>query len=308
MLIRQLRGVVSFSLMVLNTFFWTTPLFAVALLRLLLPLPVWQRICRSVLAALGSAWITVNSFILRWISGARFQPSGIIRRSLKGSFLVIANHRSWADILILQTIFNARIPFLKFFLKQQLVWVPVLGLAWWALDFPFMKRYSKAYLKKHPEKAGKDFEATRRACERFKGIPVSVMNFAEGTRFRRDKQQRQKSPYQHLLKPKAGGAGYVLTMLGEHISTIMDVSIAYPQGIQSFWAFVCGKVVDVRVHVREIVVPEAIRGDYIHDAAVRRETQQWMNQLWQEKDRWIAQQLNSASTPQAQSSVAQSAS
>ncbi len=58
----------------------------------------------------------------------------------RGWYLVSSNHQSWVDILVLQRIFHGRIPFLKFFLKQELIWVPVIGLAWWALDFPFMKR------------------------------------------------------------------------------------------------------------------------------------------------------------------------
>ena len=112
---------------------------------------------------------------------------------------------------------TAAVPFLKFFLKKELIWVPILGIAWWALDFPFMKRYSAAVLKKRPHLRGKDIEITRQACKKFKSLPVSIMNFVEGTRFTREKHDKQKSPFTHLLKPKAGGIGFVLSTMGEQL-------------------------------------------------------------------------------------------
>ena len=112
-------------------------------------------------------------------------------------YLMTSNHQSWADILVLQKVTNRRVPSLKFFLKQELIWVPLLGLAWWALDFPFMKRYSRAQLEKRPELKGKDMETTRKACEKYAHYPVSVMNFFEGTRFTEEKHRQQNSPYRH---------------------------------------------------------------------------------------------------------------
>jgi 1-acyl-sn-glycerol-3-phosphate acyltransferase len=125
---------------------------------------------------LGSAWIRLNSLILHLTQNLEIRldiedEGGWENFSTRNSYLVISNHRSWADILILQHLFNGRIPFLKFFLKKELIWVPLLGVAWWALDFPFMKRYSKEYLEKHPERRGKDIETTRKYCKKFKYSP-----------------------------------------------------------------------------------------------------------------------------------------
>ena len=122
-----------------------------------------------------------------------------------GWYLVIANHQTWVDIVILQAVFNRRIPFLKFFIKQELIWFPLLGIAWWAMDMPFMKRFSPSYLAKNPHMKGKDRETTRRACEKFRDTPTSVLNFIEGTRFSENKRVDRKSPYNHLLQPRAGG-------------------------------------------------------------------------------------------------------
>jgi hypothetical protein len=101
----------------------------------------------------------------------------------RGWYLVNCNHQSWADILVLQHLLTGRIPCSSSSSSSNCVWVPVMGLAWWALDFPFMRRHSEEVLKAHPELRGKDQEATRLACEKFSLIPTSVMNFCEGTRF-----------------------------------------------------------------------------------------------------------------------------
>src|SRR4029079_1630637 len=130
--------------------------------------------------------------------------------------------------LVLQHVLNRRIPLLKFFLKQQLIYVPVIGLAWWALDFPFISRHSAAYLSAHPEKRFEDLEATRRACDKFARTPTSVMNFTEGTRFTRAKHRAQRSPYRHLLKPRAGAMALSLSVLGDKFDALLDVTIVYP--------------------------------------------------------------------------------
>ena len=168
------------------------------------------------MTALAEAWIGTNNAIFRLMGSLPLDTRGLEGLSTREWYLVLSNHRSWVDILVLQAVFNRRIPFLKFFLKQQLIWVPFLGLAWWALDFPFMRRYTAAYLEKHPEHRGKDLEVTRRACEKFRLIPTSVMNFVEGTRFTPAKHAAFKSPYRNLLPTRAGGTSFVLSVDGRH--------------------------------------------------------------------------------------------
>ena len=141
-------------------------------------------------------------------------------------YLVLSNHQSWTDIVVLQRIFHRKIPFLKFFIKKELFWLPLLGQAWWALDFPFIKRYSKAKLQRKPHLRGKDLEITRRACKRFQQLPISIMNFVEGTRFTIQKHRQQQSPYTHLLRPKAGGIAAVLGDDDSIQSHIQDTFVA----------------------------------------------------------------------------------
>jgi 1-acyl-sn-glycerol-3-phosphate acyltransferase len=191
---------------------------------------------------------------------------------------------------VLQHVFKRHIPFLKFFLKQELIWVPLLGLAWWALDFPFLKRYSRAFLKKHPELRGKDIETTRKHCEKFKAIPVSVMNFLEGTRFTFQKHKQQNAPYRHLLRPKAGGVALVFSSMGDYLSGVVDVTIVYPANEPPvrFWDLLSGKITDITVRVKQRPIPRNVAGrNYDDDEAFRDTVHQWVNQLWQEKDQQI---------------------
>jgi 1-acyl-sn-glycerol-3-phosphate acyltransferase len=210
--------------------------------------------------------------------------------------MVVANHQSWVDILVLQRIFHRKIPFLKFFLKKELLWFPILGQAWWALDFPFMRRHTPGFLKRHPHLRGKDLEITRKACEKFKTIPVSVMNFVEGTRFSEEKHGRLKSPYTHLLRPKAGGLAYTLSAMGRQMDRILDVTIAYPDGVKSFWRFLCGEVKEIKVRVKALEITPELQGDYFNDREYRIRFQGWLNALWTEKDHCI-EGLLSASLP-----------
>jgi len=194
---------------------------------------------------------------------------------------------------VLQHLLNRRIPLLKFFIKQQLIWVPVMGLAWWALDFPFMRRHTEDFLKKHPEMRGKDQETTRRACAKFALIPTSVMNFLEGTRFTPAKHAKQNSPYKHLLKPKAGGMALALNAMGDKFQSILDVTIVYPDGAPTFRQFLRGDLQRVIVRVHNLPIPaHLLSGDYTQDAAFREAFSQWVQQLWRDKDAQISELLN----------------
>jgi len=290
-----LKGALSFTGFVVNTIFWVIPIFLIAFLKLLLPLKIWRKICDLVLNWLASNWIAVNNLNLRLVSGTRWDVRGIEGLKMDAWYLVVANHQSWVDILVLQKIFHRKIPFLKFFLKKELIWVPVMGLAWWALDFPFMKRYSTAFLKRNPHLRGKDIEITKKACRKFETIPVSIMNFIEGTRLTRAKHDRQGSPYQNLLRPKSGGIAFVLAAMGNQISGIVDVTIVYPQGAGSFWDLICGRIPDIRVQVKLIPITDEIKGDYFNDRAFKRNFQKWINAHWSEKNQQIDLLLNKAS-------------
>jgi 1-acyl-sn-glycerol-3-phosphate acyltransferase len=209
--------------------------------------------------------------------------------------MVSCNHQSWVDIFVLQHLLNRRIPLLKFFLKRQLLYVPVMGLAWWALDFPFMRRHSEGYLKKHPEQRFDDLRTTRKACEKFALVPTSVMNFAEGTRFTAAKHAAQRSTYRHLLKPKAGALALALNVLGDKFRWFLDVTIVYPGGAPTFWQFLCGNVPSIVVRAQRLAIPPVFAtSDYAGDPRARKAVQRWLQELWRGKDVQIATLLRAS--------------
>ncbi|MGB2254821.1 MAG: acyltransferase [Spongiibacter marinus] len=280
------KGFLAACLLAMNTIVLAPFLMVVSLLRFLVPLAGFQRRCTAAAVWIAELWIAINSQWMRLTQRMQWEVDGIEQLDKEQWYLVTSNHQSWADIFILQHLLNRKIPMLKFFLKQELIWVPVIGLCWWALDFPFMKRYSKEYLEKHPEKRGQDFESTRRACEKFEHLPVSVFNFLEGTRYTPAKHDAQQSPYKWLLKPKAGGIGFVVGAMGSSVKTLVDITIAYPGHTQpSFGDFLCGRVDNVKVRVQKREIPSEFLGrSYSDDEDFRYEFQQWVSALWKEKD------------------------
>jgi len=233
---------------------------------------------------MASNWVAVNTFNQKLFYQVDIQIEGLDNLSMREWYLVLCNHQTWVDILILQRVLHGKIPFLKFFLKKELIYVPFLGIAWWALDFPFMKRHSQAFLKKNPHLKGEDIKTTRKSCEKFKYKPVSIMSFIEGSRFTPQKHKKQQSPYQHLLKPKAGGIGFVLDAMGDHLTKIVNITMVYPDGIPSFYDFVCGRVKHVKLHIDTSNVSAELKGDYFNDRAFKISFQKHVNKMWVEKD------------------------
>ena len=280
------RGGLTGLILGVNTLVLTLCMMPPALLKLLVPVDGVRRACDHTLTALASAWVATNNAWIAAVRPVHWDVQGVDALHPRGWYLVSSNHQSWVDILVLQRIFHGHIPFLKFFLKQELIWVPVIGLAWWALDFPFMKRGKGQGARQN------DLKTTREACEKFKRIPTSVINFVEGTRFTPAKHARQASPYRHLLKPKIGGLGIALATMGEQFEALLDVTIVYPHGAPRFWDLLCGRIdaVTVRVQQREIP-PDVLGSDPMGDKAYRQRISAWVEQQWSEKDRLIDELL-----------------
>lgn len=279
------RGVIAATLLAVNTVFWCILLYIPAILKLIIPWRPWRVLCTRAIMLIAECWVACNSIWIALTPDRQWTVKGAENLKLESWYLVVSNHQSWVDIFALQKVFNREAPFLKFFLKQELIWVPVIGLAWWGLDFPFMKRYTTSYLARHPEKRGQDRETTRQACEKFRHSPVSVMNFVEGTRFTKLKHRSQKSPYKNLLRPKAGGAAFVLDAMGEMIDTLVDVTLVYPDGAPTLWDFLCGRVNRVHIEITAEPIPDNIRGPVgDEETAHRNQVKAWLHSIWVAKD------------------------
>jgi 1-acyl-sn-glycerol-3-phosphate acyltransferase len=285
------RGAANGLLLGLNTLVGFSLMVVPALVKLLVPVERVRAGCDRLLNAVAAGWVVVNNAWIAAASRTPWQVRGLDGLSPGGWYLVSSNHQSWVDILVLQRVFHGRIPFLKFFLKRELVWVPVIGLAWWALDFPFMKRGRGRGARRG------DLAATRKACEKFKRIPTAVINFVEGTRFTAAKHHGQGSRYRHLLEPKIGGLGVALETMGGQFESMLDVTIVYARGTPSFWDLLCGRLDRVTVEVRQRAIPPPLlAADALGDKAHRQRIRDWIESQWGEKDRLIERLLKEQDT------------
>ncbi|MDO6443737.1 MULTISPECIES: acyltransferase [unclassified Marinobacter] len=282
-----LKGTLAALLVLINTLILFPFLLLFALLKLVLPIIAVRKGCTLVLNTIARVWIGVNNLVMDTLHKVEWDVRGAEQLSREHWYFVTCNHQSWADIPAIQYVLNSQIPLLKFFLKKQLIWVPLLGVAWWALDFPFMHRHTKEQIARKPELKGKDIAATQAACEKFRYTPVTVFNFMEGTRFTPAKQKRQNSPYKHLLKPRAGGTAFVLGAMGEMLHTMLDVTIVYPGQNRSIgiWDYLSGRIRTIVIDIRVREIPSQFLGmDYENSRETRVEFQRWVSELWAEKD------------------------
>lgn len=287
-----LRAGFAFLLVSLNTVLHCAVLFLLALVKLLLPGRAARRAFSRLLVLVADSWIACNGLVFATVARTRWRLEGLDALRLDASYLVICNHQCWVDIPVLQRVLTRRIPFLRFFLKQQLIWVPLLGLAWWALDFPFMRRYGREQVERNPSLRGADMRVTRRACEKFRGLRVSVMNFPEGTRFTPAKHDAQGARYTHLLEPKIGGLAFVLGAMGDVLDGIVDVTVVYPGGRPNMIELFSGRVREIELHARILQIePWMLDGSYESDPDYRARFRAWVEAIWSDKDALIAARM-----------------
>ena len=287
----QLRGILTVLLFLIDTLAITIPFYVVAFIKFLLPIRAWRIFWGKVLNMVGDIWVFFLNHVQCITDRTKWVVHGVESFDSGKSCLLMVNHQTWVDIMVLVRLFYTKVPAFKFFMKKELLWLPLIGQAFWALDFPIMKRFPKYFLKENPHLRGKDLEITKKACEKFKDMPETVINFAEGTRFREEKHARQKSPFDHLLQPRAGGTALVLNAMGDKLCNILNVTIVYPEGVKNFWDYLCGKVGEVRVHVEQMPVNKELIGDYFNDPNFQKGFQKWVNDLWCEKDKRIDEML-----------------
>jgi len=286
-----IRVPLAYLLFLINLVFWAMLLFyPIMFCKIIFAKTPLRKFFDSVLVKLGECWVYGNNAITDLVTKTEWdiEWDKSVKNLDKESFLIASNHQSWVDIVILQRLFTGKFPFLRFFIKKQLVWLPILGFAFWGLDFPRMQRFSREYLEKHPEMKGKDLEATRQACQHFKTKPVSIINFFEGTRFTRSKHAKTESPFTHLLKPKAGGAAFTLNAMDGSVKKLIDVTLAYPTGKNTFSDLFANRIQKIVVRIKMLDIPEEfLQGDYQNDPEFKAAFQAWTNELWLTKDKTL---------------------
>ncbi len=280
-------GNLALLILIFTTIIGSIPVLVLGLLKLL-PNQNLKIYCTKIVDKIATLWVEINKIYLNKSNPTHMEITGANNFNSEDWYLVVANHQSWLDIVILQQLLNRKIPVLKFFIKDQLKWIPFLGFSWWAMGCPFMKRYTPAYLAKNPHKKGKDLQATQKALKLFQKTPVSLMSFVEGTRFTPQKKLDQQSPYQHLLKPRAGGIGFVISAMNKRITKLIDVTITYPKQESTLWDFLCHRIDTIKINIRQIPIPqEFLTTSLAEDDKMQSEFREWLNQKWFEKDALI---------------------
>lgn len=290
---KTVKGLLTLFLFCISLLFNAFLVIFSALFLFVIPTKRWKKAYQlHYLQRLPELFDFCNTQIMRISTTGHWDIAGTGALKQDGWYLLVSNHRSWIDIVVLGKAFSRKIPPLKFFMKKELLWqLPFAGLACYALGYPFMSRHSHAEIKKNPALKGKDVATTKKACEKLKDLPSTMVNFAEGTRFTKHKKERQDSPFQHLLKPRAGGAAVVLQELHQTMTGILNVTIVYAPKMPNFWEFCCGNFGKIIVRYEVLPVTENLIGDYENDRNFRPQLQQWFNEIWERNDHLIDRQL-----------------
>src|SRR3990167_835634 len=282
-----LRGILTFLVHILAILSVGSLVYILGLLKYLIPIKSWQRKCDRWLNTMPVLWTDINDWGMRLLTQTEIKIIGGENLTRNDWYLLTPHHFSWTDVLILYRVFNHRLPVLKFFMKSQLLWVPILGWGCWLIGYPFMKRYTKEQIAKKPSLKGKDLATTKKLCQRFKQMPMTIISFAEGTRYTAEKAKRQKTPFKHLLKPRAGGLAYTLMTMEDYLHQFINVTLIYREGRYKYWDYLTGRLKQVVIIVKTQPINKEMLGDYVNDREYRVKFQEWLNQLWIEKDKEI---------------------
>lgn len=279
---------------IINLGFWAIMIIFLGLIKLVLPIQVVSRMLNPVMHQMMFCFGIISVWLIKLTNKVEWDVNVKGKLSKTDWYLMMPNHLSWLDIILLIDFASDRIPAPKFFLKKELIWLPFVGLGAWALDMPFMQRFSREFVEKNPHLKGKDIETTRKSCEKFKHCPTTVINFVEGSRFTEEKHQMRKSTFKNLLPPKAGGIAFTLAAMGELFTNVLDVTILYPNNVEHpMMDMLSGKLNRVVIEVDVLPISDAIIGDYFNDESFRSKFQTWLNGVWENKDRLIGQIIGS---------------
>jgi len=202
-------------------------------------------------------------------------------------YIAMSNHQSWADIFILLAAGHKKIPLLKFFMKKELQWIPIIYLVHKTIDMPFLNRHSRAQIQANPELKKIDFENAKIAAKRFSRNPSTAFSFAEGTRFTLQKHSAQESPYSDLLKPKVGALAIALSGMPQ-VNTLVDFTVVYATEKRSTWDFLCGNLSRAKVAAKTYALPENLKNrSFEEDDDYRRSFQTFVDAIWLEKQQTI---------------------
>ena len=274
---QHLRAAICLAAITLNLTFWAL------LLLVLLPAKAAPRTrpwFRRVAARIYRAAVRVDNVLLRRVSRAAWRVRELSLDPTR-PHIVLSNHRSWADIFLVQSLIATRGPIVTFLCKRELLYVPIFGLIILAFDFPVLRRRSR----RGADPAGRRDDDRRRVADAAAALldsPAAILSFAEGTRFTVAKRRRAAGDghYEHVLPPRAGGFAAMVEALAPGGGSIVDLTLAYPRP-STFWEFLGGAAGSVEV-AWETMPIATVEPD---------EAANWLNDRWRRKEESLDRSL-----------------
>jgi len=266
----------SVSFLALHLAMWCVGLVVLEIVRLLVP-PTTRSV-RRIAARMYHLAVRTDNWWLRRVVGVQWNiPAADVGPGRIA--VVISNHRSWSDTLLVQSVICAHGPILKFLAKQELVYVPILGIIVLSFEFPRLKRKA-SQAQSEEQRRESDRARVTEAALSLRETRAALLSFVEGTRFTEAKRIELNSPFQHLLPPRAGGFSAIVDAVRDHDAVVVDLTLNYEPDV-SFWQFIGGVHTHVTIHAASFPadqLPGDLRG--------------WLWQRWEEKEGLLAQGRN----------------
>jgi 1-acyl-sn-glycerol-3-phosphate acyltransferase len=241
-------------------------LLPISIISWLIPLPAVSRCCTVTADHIYGIAVKLDTFWMQHILGIELVIKG--KTNTHQSPVVMCNHQSWFDIPLVQHVITGNGPIIKFLVKREIVWIPVIGWICLVLNFPRLRRG------KNNGTGESDFSIIRKASKGHGNDSGALLIFPEGTRFSEAKKVKQKTLYHHLLKPKAGG----LRMIKQHASAdtnLVDITINYHQKNVHIWNCLRADPAKITITIEHYNLKE------IDDIET------WLNNRWLEKDKLL---------------------
>lgn len=278
-------GLLSFFFISTNLAFWIVPVTLLALFKLAVPVSKLKDLSYRTMVWIYGTAVRTNDFLLFKLMGNTLDFRGTDILEKDKNSLILSNHRSWADILILQSILNRRTPPIRFIVKRELIFMPIVGLICWAYEYPFVRRRSLKFGKGKDSKTKSDLNTIRSKIDKMSATNLSLINFVEGTRFNILKSERHASPFKHLLNPHVGGLFNILKNYWDRLDQVLNFTIVYQCQSPIFWNLLGGRCRRVILDLQKIEMKDILLRLRADEGDLNfMELSEWLRGLWLEKD------------------------
>ena len=272
---RFLLGVLSILLL------GTTALLANLLQCLsLLLYPFSQPLTRKINLYIAGAWWFLCVFCTR-LCGIQVHLSGDNAVPQENA-LVIANHQAMADIILILCLAQSagRLRDCKWFVKEQLKYMPGIGWGMLFIDCIFLKR-----------RWAEDANSIQATFSKYRERKIDfwLISFLEGTRSNPSKREKSKAyakakklpEFTHVMLPRT--KGFLATSEGLYglYGSVLDLTLAYESTPPSLLSFFCGNTQEIWVHCKRFDAKSLPKGTGA--------THTWVLERFKEKDQRLAQ-------------------